>query len=70
MLCNYCHVEFLVGFSEQDLDRLKALLAASSHIEAKSSRKVDIEDCKLSHCFLLNALLFMFKARYLLDEFL
>ena len=33
-------------FARLDLDCLKALLAASAHIEAKFKPKVDVEDCK------------------------
>ena len=47
MLCNYCHVEFPVGFSVLDHDQLKALLTRYPDTEAKSSHKSDIEDCKL-----------------------
>ena len=58
MPCNYCHVEFAVGFSNLGPDRLKAPLAVSSHIEAKSRSKVDIEDCKLLHCFFIECITF------------
>ena len=34
-------------FSRLDLDQLKALLAASPHIEAKFNCKVGVEDCKV-----------------------
>ena len=45
-------------FSNLDPDRLKAPLAVSSHIDAKSRSKVDIEDCKFCIVFFIECITF------------